>query len=98
MYVSLMGIYNYEISLLMFYGNEVTLASEELIRCVYNSNWMDLSIRYRRIALIFMERLKKPQEMLIGKVFPLNLKSLSSVCIKQFCREMITHGHLLSFL
>ncbi len=79
MYVSLMGIYNYEISLLMFYGNEVTLASEELLGSVYHSNWPDLSIKYRKLLLIFMERLKRPQEMLIGKMFPLNLKSLTSV-------------------
>lgn len=79
MYVSLMGIYNYEISLLMYYGNEITLASEQLMGSVYHSNWMDLSIKYRKIALIFMERLKRPQEMLIGKLFPLNIKSLTSV-------------------
>lgn len=79
-----MGIYNYEIALLMYYGNEITLASEQLMGSVYQSNWMDLSIKYRKLALIFMERLKKPQEMLIGKLFPLNLKSLSSVWWMRF--------------
>lgn len=81
MYVSLMGIYNYEISLLMYYGNEITLASEEMMGSIYHSNWMDLSITYRKLAMIFMERFKKPQEMLIGKLFPLNIKSLTSVWI-----------------
>lgn len=79
MYISLMGIYVYEIFLLMYYGNEVTLASEDLFTGVYKSNWMDSSVRYRKTAITFMERLKKPQEMRIGKVFPMNLKMLTSV-------------------
>lgn len=79
MYVSLMGIYIYEICFLMFYGNEVTLASEDLFIDVYKSNWMESSVRYRKTAITFMERLKKPQEMRIGKIFPMNLKTLTSV-------------------
>lgn len=84
MYISLMGIYNYEISQLMYYGNEITLASEQLMGSTYQSNWMDLSIKYRKLTLIFMERLKKPHKMLIGKVFPLDLKLLTSVLTIQF--------------
>lgn len=81
MYFSLTGIYSFEIFLLMYYGNEVTLASEDLFTGVYKSNWMDSSLRFRKTAITFRERLKKPQEMKIGKVFPMNLKMLTSVMI-----------------
>lgn len=74
-----MGIYIYEIFVLLHYGNEVTLASADLFAKVYQSNWIDSSVRYRKMAITFMERLKKPQEMRIGKVFPMNLKTLTSV-------------------
>lgn len=76
-----MGIYTYEIFMLMYFGNEVMLASENLLTCVYESNWMDSSMGYRKMALTLMERLKREEEMTIAKIFPLNLKMMTSVTI-----------------
>lgn len=84
-YVSLMGIYTYEIFMLMYFGNEVLLSSEKLLTSVYESNWMDLSMRYRKMALTLMERLKREEEMTIAKIFPLNLKMMTSVTIYIEC-------------
>lgn len=82
-YVSLMGIYTYEIFMLMYFGNEVSLSSEELLTSVYESNWMDSSMRYRKLALTLMERLKRKEEMKIAKLFPLNLNMMTSVSVER---------------
>lgn len=62
-----------------YFGNEILTKSRLLMDDVYASNWSDLSISYRKIAIIYMERLKKPKTMTVARSFGLSLTTFSVV-------------------
>lgn len=63
MYVALGGIYIYEIFVLIYYANEIALASDQLLSHIYESNWTCMSMKYRKIMIIIVEKWKKPQQV-----------------------------------
>jgi len=79
MYVFLGGTYIFEIFVLIYYGNEIALASDQLSFRVYESNWMCMPIKCRKLMIIIMEQWRKPQELIVGKIFPMRIKLLTSV-------------------
>lgn len=70
-----------QIFLPCFLGNEMIFASNALMNSAYNSSWHIMSIRYRKLLLILMERLKQRSRILVGKLFPLSLDTFTSVNI-----------------
>lgn len=70
-----------QIFLPCFLGNEMIFASNDLMNSAYNSSWEVMSIRYRKLLLILMERLKQRSRILVGKLFPLSLDTFTSVNI-----------------
>ena len=73
-------IYNcFDIFVLMYLGNEIKLSSHRLSYCLFESNWIEQSPTCKRYIIIMTEVLKEPHEMIIGKLYPLNLKTFSSV-------------------
>lgn len=78
-YVCFIGSIVTQIFMLCYFGNEIIIKSNSLSMCIYNSNWTNFNLHYRKIMLVFMERLKKHSQVLVGKLFPLNLDTFTSV-------------------
>lgn len=65
--------------MIMYLGNEIKLSSDRLSFRLYESNWIKQTDTCKRILIIVLERLKIPQEIIVGKLFPLNLESFNVV-------------------
>lgn len=63
----------------MYFGNEIKLTSDDLCYCLYDSKWIDQSLNYKKLMVIFMGALRQPEQIVIGKVFPLSLDVFMSV-------------------
>lgn len=71
----------FEIFMIMYFGNEIKLESGKLSYRLYESNWIDRSQSVKRDILIFGEFLRRPQELMILKIYPISLKTFSKVGI-----------------
>ena len=73
-------IYNlFDISMVMYFGNEITLSSDQLSYSLFESNWLDQPISTRKIVIIFGERLKKPYVLIVAKLYALTLETFIRV-------------------
>lgn len=63
----------------MYMGNDIQLSSDRLSYCLFESNWIDESESYKKYVLILGEALKQHHELIIGKIYPLNLKTFTKV-------------------
>lgn len=69
----------FDIYMVTYFGNEIKFASSQLSNCLYACNWIDQSKTFKRCLLIVNEVLKKPQLLVIGKLYPLDLEIFSNV-------------------
>lgn len=75
-----MILYNFfDILVVMYLGNEMILSSDRLSYCLFESNWIEQTHLCKKDIVVMTEVLKKPKELLIGKLYPLNLNTFSSV-------------------
>lgn len=80
----IIGYNFFDIFVLLYLGNEITLSTDALSYCLYASNWMEQTQSCKRSIFIVMERLKQPQELIVGKLYPLNLETFTSVSRRLF--------------
>nr|QGW45393.1 odorant receptor 20 [Bradysia odoriphaga] len=69
----------FDIFMIMYLGNEIKLASDQLSYCLFECNWMDQLTSGKKPIIILTERLKRSQELTVGKLYPLNLQTFTSV-------------------
>ncbi len=69
----------FDIFMIMYLGNEIKLSSDELTHRMYESSWIDQTESCKKCIIILMERLKRPQELVVGNLYPLNLETFTSV-------------------
>lgn len=69
--------------MITYFGNEIVVSSDRLSYNLYESDWRCQPESTKKCIIIFGERLKKPQVLLIGKLYPLTLRSFNSVCSEQ---------------
>ncbi|XP_037044050.1 odorant receptor 43a-like [Bradysia coprophila] len=69
----------FDIFMVMYLANEIKLSSDDLSRCLYNSNWIEQTQSCKRCVIILGERFKQPQELVVGKIYPLNLLTFTSI-------------------
>ncbi|XP_067630176.1 odorant receptor 94a [Eurosta solidaginis] len=62
-----------QIFLPCYFANEITINSDALTNCVYNSRWEDFSPSTRKLMNIYMELLKKPVVIKAGNFFLVGL-------------------------
>ncbi|XP_050305967.1 putative odorant receptor 92a [Anthonomus grandis grandis] len=62
-----------------WFGNEIILNSAAIRKACYDSDWVDYSVRVRKILFIIMERGKRPLYLTAGKFSILSLASFTSV-------------------
>lgn len=69
----------FDIFMIMFLGNEIKSSRDRLSYCLFESNWIEQSKSCKKCIIILTEVLKQPQELVIWKLYPLNLKTFTSV-------------------
>ncbi|XP_037037125.1 odorant receptor 94a-like [Bradysia coprophila] len=69
----------FDIFMVLYLGNEIKLASDELSTCLYESDWIEQTESYKKSIIILTERLKQPQQLVVGIIYPLNLETFTSI-------------------
>ncbi|XP_049825837.1 odorant receptor 49b [Aethina tumida] len=62
-----------EIFLYCWFGNEFNDKSSQLYHSVYECQWMDCNIKFKKAMLIFMMGTEKPITVYVGGLFPMSL-------------------------
>lgn len=62
-----------------YLGNEIKLASNRLMYSLFESNWIEHSELCKNYIIILTEFLKKPTELVVGKLYPLNMETFNRV-------------------
>lgn len=71
-----MIMYNlFDIFMVMYLGNEIKLASHRLSSCLFESKWIEQSQETKKHVVIVTEMIKCPKELIVGKLYPLNLQT-----------------------
>jgi len=78
MYVIALLYAIFDIFLIMYLANEVTVASDRVSYCFFESNWIEQSESCKELVLIMGEVLKQPQQLVI-LIYPLNLEMFMRV-------------------
>nr|XP_022910154.1 odorant receptor 4-like [Onthophagus taurus] len=68
-----------QLSVYCWHGNEVILKSSHLYRSVYNIDWPDTSITFKKNMLYFMCNVKKPIKIYAGNFFEVSLESYMAI-------------------
>lgn len=75
----ILSLNGFDLFVVFYLGNEITVASADLLYCVFESNWIGQSKAVAKGLIILTEVLKKPQQLIIVKFFPMNLETFTSV-------------------
>lgn len=75
----------FDIFLLMYFTNEITVASGQLQYRLFESDWIEQSQFCKKCIIILSEVLKKPH-LLVVLVYPLNLETFARVSL--MCKEL----------
>lgn len=89
-----MLVYNlFDISVVMYLGNEIKLASDRVSYSLFETDWIEQTLLCKKYIIIMTEVLKKPQELIIGKLYPLNLQTFTSVrsFTSMFCKTNLAN-------
>lgn len=62
-----------------YFGNEIVLASSRLSYALFECDWIDQCNLCKKSMIILMEALKRPQKLIIGKIYSLDLEIFTSV-------------------
>lgn len=72
----------FDIFLVMYLTNEITVASDRLLYRLFESDWSEQSESCKKCVIILGEVLKKSQLLVIW-VYPLNLETFAKVSFEQ---------------
>lgn len=74
-------VYNiFDTFVVMYFSNEIMVLSDRLAYCLFESDWISQNQLSKKCILIFGERLKQRQQLVILKIYPLTLQSFVRVC------------------
>nr|QGW45402.1 odorant receptor 29 [Bradysia odoriphaga] len=68
----------FEIFLLMYFANEITLNSNQMSYCLFESKWIEQSESTKKCVIIFGEIIRIPQVMTVY-IYPMNLEKFMSI-------------------
>nr|QGW45392.1 odorant receptor 19 [Bradysia odoriphaga] len=69
----------FDIYMIMYLGNEIKFSSDQLSYRLLESDWIEQSALCKKSIIILTERLKRPQELTVGKLYPMNLSTFTSI-------------------
>lgn len=73
-------LYNiFDTFVVMYFSNEIMVLSDRLAYCLFESEWINQNQFSKKCILIFGERLKQPQQLVIVKIYPLTLQTFVRV-------------------
>ncbi|XP_037034389.1 odorant receptor 30a-like [Bradysia coprophila] len=68
----------FDIFLDMYLANDITVASDRLSYCLFESNWIDQTESCKKHVLIMGEVLKEPQKLVV-LIYPMNLETFLTI-------------------
>ncbi|XP_037050264.1 odorant receptor 22a-like [Bradysia coprophila] len=68
----------FDILFVMYLANDITLASDRLSYCLFESNWTEQTESCKKYVLIMGEVLKQPQRLMI-LIYPMNLETFMTI-------------------
>lgn len=80
-YLAVLSLHIFEIFMVMYFGNEIKSSSNQLSYYLFESNWINQSTSCKVCVIIFGGLLKRPHQMVVGKVYPLTLETFTKVCL-----------------
>ncbi|XP_037026086.1 odorant receptor 94a-like [Bradysia coprophila] len=69
----------YGLFMITYFGNEIMLSSNRLSYSLFESDWYNQPQSTKKCIVIFGEYLKRPQEIVIGKLYPLTLETFTRI-------------------
>ncbi|KAJ6636498.1 Odorant receptor Or2 [Pseudolycoriella hygida] len=69
----------FDVFSVMYFANEIKLKSEELFYNLYQSSWIEQTLKCKKILIIFGERLKQPHVLVVLKMYPLTLETFNKI-------------------
>ncbi|XP_023018347.2 odorant receptor 4 [Leptinotarsa decemlineata] len=73
-----------QLSLVCWFGNEITRASEMIRTSLFESDWFSCSPRFKQAMILTFIRMQRPVYLSIGKFSPLTLATLVAICRGSF--------------
>ncbi|XP_037028720.1 odorant receptor 94a-like [Bradysia coprophila] len=68
----------FDIFMVMYLANDITVSSDRLSYCLFESNWIEQTESCKKYVLIMAEMLKKPQQLVI-LIYPMNLETFMKI-------------------
>nr|QGW45385.1 odorant receptor 12 [Bradysia odoriphaga] len=73
-------VYNIsEIFMITYFGNEIMLSSDSLTYSLFESDWVDQPQSTKRSVMVFAEYLKQSHQLMVAKLYPLNLATFTEI-------------------
>lgn len=88
----------FDLFAVLYLGNEITAASADLMYCVFESDWVGQSKTVTMDVIILTEKLKKPQELVLLKLYPMNLVTFTSVIQFWIFADLIFRCRMISMI
>ncbi|CAG9581973.1 unnamed protein product [Danaus chrysippus] len=83
-----------ELFLYCYYGNELTVESELIVRSVYSMKWVSSPLRFQRLLLLLMLRVRRTLRPAAGRVIPLSLDTFVKISSKDMLRCLNIERHV----
>ncbi|XP_037040974.1 odorant receptor 30a-like [Bradysia coprophila] len=68
----------FDIFLVMYLANDITVTSDRLSYCLFESNWIEQTQSCKKHVLIMGEVLKQPQQLVV-LIYPMNLETFMTI-------------------
>ncbi|XP_037040976.1 putative odorant receptor 71a [Bradysia coprophila] len=68
----------FDIFLIMYLANDITVASDRLSYCLFESNWIEQTESCKKYVVIMGEVLKQPQQLVV-LIYPMNLETFMTI-------------------
>lgn len=69
----------FDIFMMMYFGNEIKLSSEQHGYCLFESDWVTQPQASKKCIILFGELVRQPHEFFILKLYPLDLTTFTEV-------------------
>lgn len=74
----------FDILMVMYFGNEITLSSDRISYCLFESDWVDQLQSTKKYIIIFGEFMQKPHKLVMIKLYSLTLEIFMRVRYSNF--------------
>lgn len=87
----------FDIFLVMYLGNEISVASARLAYCLFESAWIGQSKSCLKCLLLLDEIVRRPQQLVILKIYPINLETFTQVSTDWKANDLFYFWFIFNF-